>query len=174
MDPETQATKTAIARLRREMASDRAAMEDRGKEACDLLHEWGDPAPERTKLIVASVALHGWYTALEALLERAVRELDQGVPQGAASRRALLSQAMTEIDGLRPAIVPETLQSELTALLGFRQFFRHAYAVELEPAKLVIELRRLERVEPDVRAALETFDVFLAAAAAALDDPPPT
>lgn len=168
MTAEEQASRARLARLRRELSQDLVALVARAEEAREVLQRWGDALPERPWLVVGAVAIHGWYTGLEALLERVVRAIDQEVPSGEGSHRALLSQALTEIEGLRPPVLPPALERDLLSLLAFRHFFRHAYAVELDPEKLRAELSRLARVHPDVKAALEGFDAFLAEAEAAL------
>lgn len=163
------ASRAALARLRREVAVDREAMRERVLEVKDVRGRWTDGPPERPWLAVAAVALHAWYTGLEAALERIAREVDGEVPAGEASHRGLLSQAATQVPGLRPAIVDPTLEADLAALLGFRHFFRHAYGVRLDPGKLSAELDRLLRVAPQVEQALDAFDGFLAEAARQLD-----
>jgi len=101
-------------------------------------------------------------------VERALRALDGDVPIGGDGHRKLLSQALTKLDGVRPAVLPAELEADLGALLAFRHFFRHAYGAELDPERLRIELRRLIRIVAEVDAALEDFVVFLASAERAL------
>jgi hypothetical protein len=69
-----------------------------------------------------------------------------------------------EIPGLRPAVLESATVSELALLLAFRHFFRHAYAVTFDAARLTRELNRLFAVEPVVSAALDAFSHFLRAA----------
>lgn len=60
----------------------------------------------------AAVAVHGWYSALEAALERIVRTLDGDVPQGDRWHRDLLSQATVELPDVRPPVLPRELLPE--------------------------------------------------------------
>jgi hypothetical protein len=167
LSDDRRAVRAALARLRAEIGVDRAALADRLADARDVLAAWTDP-PDKAQLALAAVALHGWYTGLEALCERVARAIDREVPTGDASHRALLSQAMTELDGLRPAVVPRALEPELVELLSFRHFFRHAYAVPLDPGRLVPHLQRLAQLAARVEIALDAFDAFLAAAVASV------
>lgn len=166
MTDEARGVRAALARLRHEIAADREAMRARADEARDVLERWDrEGTPDRPLLLVVAVALHAWYTGLEAALERIARDIDREVPAGEASHRDLLSQAMTDIDGVRPAVLPDSLSRDLTSLLGFRHFFRHAYGVDLDTDKLRLEVERLLRVAPEVESALDRIDGFLRAAA---------
>jgi len=166
LSDEARATRAAIARLRAEILADREALGTRVEHANAILQRWSSEPPEEPYLAFAAVTLHAWYTGLETLLERVARQIDCEVPAGDASHRSLLSQAMTEIEGLRPAVLSRALERDLVELLSFRHFFRHAYAVELDPEKLRPLLHRLESLAPRVDAQLDAFDAFLAAAAA--------
>ncbi len=113
--------------------------------------------------------MHGWYTALETLCERALRGIDASVPQGEKWHAELIAQAMTPIDGLRPAVVDASLQIELGRLRAFRHFYRNAYAVELDPVLLEDNLRRVGALTPDVETSLGSFFEFIEATIAALN-----
>jgi hypothetical protein len=167
--PEHGAALAELARLRADIAEARAAMRERAAEAAGVLAAWAEAVvPDRVQLLIAAVAMHAWYTALERIFERVARQLDRAMPTGDRSHVDLLSQATTEVPGLRPALVPRGLHADLATLLGFRHFFRHAYALALDPAKLRPDLERLLRLEPEVSRALDAFDAFLDAAAASL------
>jgi hypothetical protein len=165
---ERSAARATLARLRAEIGVDRTALAARQAEAAEVLAGWGREPPDKAQLALAAVALHGWYTGLETVCERVARDIDGDVPRGDSSHRTLLSQAMTELDGLRPAVIPRELEPDLLELLAFRHFFRHAYAVDVDPDKVQPHLRRLGRLATEVDSALEDFDRFLAAAASSL------
>lgn len=116
---------------------------------------------------MAGVALHAWYTGFEAILERVARELDGAVPTGDRWQRDLLYQGSAEVPGLRQGLFETADLHDLTLLLAFRHFFRHAYAVEFDPVRLGEELTRLHSVAPRVNAALDRFELFLSSAMAA-------
>ncbi|MBN1961316.1 MAG: hypothetical protein JW841_10245 [Deltaproteobacteria bacterium] len=161
MSPEENGAITGLMRLRREISEDINVLEKRQDDAQEVLVKWGDEPPAREYLVFGAVAIHGWYTALESLCERIAREIDQEIPQGEASHRLLLSQAMTELPDRRPAIIDPKLATDLLALLSFRHFFRHAYAVDIDHERLQVELRRLMRVHQPVLQTLSAFDAFL-------------
>lgn len=172
MAPEERSALATLARLRREIGQDRSAMKAHLGEARESLAQLSGGHPDRPWPSHAAVTLHAWYTALETLLERVARDLDEEVPRGDGSHRVLLSQAMTDIPGVRPPVLPQALSTDLLSLLSFRHFFRHAYAVELDTGKLRTELQRLLTVAPQVDAALDAFDGVLVAAERSLTKEP--
>jgi hypothetical protein len=159
---ETAAT-AVLARLRGEVAADRVAMERRRLELDELTARWTELGKDRAQVTVAAVAVHAWYTALETLLERIARALDREVPGGPLSHSELLSQMMVEIPRVRPPVLSRADEPELRALLSFRHFFRHAYAVELDPARVEHEARRLLAVAPAVEKGLLGLEALLEA-----------
>jgi hypothetical protein len=161
MSPEQAASAAALARLREEMKEDRAAMARRIRDLDEaearLQRSAGDPAA----MALAAWALHGWYTALETLLERVARQIDCDVPEGDRWHRELLSQMVAEVPGLRPSVIPREERASLESLLAFRHFVRHAYGVDLDAEKLGAEARRLRVAAPAVSKLLDAFDAFL-------------
>jgi hypothetical protein len=59
---------------------------------------------------------------------------------------------------VRPAVLNPARLGDLSELLAFRHFFRHAYAVALDEAELRSHAARLERTHPGVRADLHSFE----------------
>lgn len=170
MSPEQRASIAKLARLRAEITADRSAMSRSLEDIRSVLEGWGEQGPDRAHLALAAVALHGWYGGLESILERVARSLDGSVPSGDAWHRELLSQAMVEVPSLRPAVLDRSLLPELIGLLEFRHFFRHAYGVELDPAKLRQNLERASSIASEVDRFLGRFDRFLGEAMRSLEE----
>jgi hypothetical protein len=154
-----------LSRLRGELREDRVQLArcvaDGRLARTRLASTPDDPAV----LALGAVVLHGWYTGLETLLERVARQLDGDVPTGARWHRELLTQLSVEVPRVRPAVLDPALVAPLAELLGFRHFFRHAYGVVLDAARIGSRLAVLEQLVPEVDAALDRLDAFLAAAA---------
>lgn len=150
-----------LARLRAEISADRAAMVRCVADVDMALAAWHSSPPDRPLLVLAAVGLHGWYTALESVLERTARSLDDSVPRGESWHRDLVSQALVDLPGVRPAVLPREMLPSLLAILAFRHFFRHAYAVDLDPVRLRAEVDRLKAIDSAVGEALDHFDAFL-------------
>ncbi|HVV48373.1 MAG TPA: hypothetical protein VHO06_01820 [Polyangia bacterium] len=147
-----------LRRLQAEIAVDTAALRERERETRDLATRWdAGGSIGRPELALLAVNLHAWYTAFESLLERVARLLDQTVPTGSSWHSELIEQMRLDLPGLRPALVPLDAVSPLYELRKFRHFFRNAYAVDLDLAKIRARARDLEAVAP---AVIEAFDRF--------------
>ena len=152
-----------IQRLRAEIASDLRIFRAKVEELAslpDLSHA------ERATLAEAAVALHHAYGAIDSALSRIARSIDDGIPEGPEWHQALLHVMSLAVDGVRPAVLSVGAHVLLQRLLGFRHFFRHAYAIDFDGA-------RLHDLRGDAAAALALltddfarFDRFLAEAAA--------
>ena len=69
------------------------------------------------------------------------------------------------IDGVRPAVFAADSIAVLRHLLGFRHFFRHAYAVDLDAVRLDVLRREMVDNAPRILTELDRLDAFLAQAA---------
>jgi hypothetical protein len=161
MSPDATAAAAPVARLRTELAEDHLALKRRAEAVRGLAERWSSLTSDPAQVVFAAYLVHAWYTGLETAVERVLRTIDRFVPEGARSHTDPLTQACTELPGVRPAILPLELKPVLLGLLGFRHFFRHAYSVDLDPSRVVAEVQRLVDVDVPVRAALERFDLFL-------------
>ncbi|MEO7096520.1 MAG: hypothetical protein ABI175_24895 [Polyangiales bacterium] len=161
MSPEQAATTAAIARLSAEMRDDRGAMRRRLADLDDAEARLAKSPDDTAARALLAWALHGWYTALESLLERVARQIDAEVPTGDRWHRALLAQVSVEVPGVRPPVLAGTSRRDLEELLAMRHFLRHAYGSDLDGAKLTAQAARLRAVAPSVDAALDAFDGFL-------------
>ena len=65
------------------------------------------------------------------------------------------------IPDLRPAVLPEGLQSALNDLRSFRHLFRHGYDFELDPVRLNGLTAQWRSVHAKVVAALLDFAAWL-------------
>jgi hypothetical protein len=130
---------TALQRLRAEIKFDRDALQRRLDELKTVALDANASAASCAQ---AAVALHHAYGAIESVLERIARTIDGDLPMGPDRHQALLHTMGLEIDGVRPAVLSRESVAGLRQLLSFRHFFRHAYAVEMEPARLA-DLRRV-------------------------------
>lgn len=67
-----------------------------------------------------------------------------------------------EVPGVRPAVIGAATLAGLRDLLAFRHFFRHAYSVALDAARLAVLRQRVIEVRPLVVAELGRLDLWLA------------
>jgi HepT-like protein len=161
VSPEAKGSAATLARLLAEIAEDRVALAAREADAQEAQRRLALASKDAGALALAAVSLHGWYTGLETIFERIAREFDESVPTGDRWHRELLFQMTADIPGVRRPVIEPDLVGDLAALLAFRHFFRHAYAVKFDDAHLGAELARLMRSAPMVRVALDRFVAFL-------------
>lgn len=154
-----------LTRLRAELQADRTAMQARADETADLSHRWDQyGALSRAELVLVAVNLHGWYTALETALERIGRLLDQSVPDGDAWHADLIAQMQLEVPGVRPAVIPKNVESGLRELRRFRHFFRNAYVLDLDPARVRARAADLAATSRPIVAGLVAIEAHVQAA----------
>jgi hypothetical protein len=153
----------ALQRLRAEIRFDREAFEQRLRdlEALGL-----DAVASAADAAQAAVALHHAYCAIESILLRVTRQLEGSTPEGPEWHQALLHTAGLEIPSVRPALLSRESVGSLRRLLGFRHFFRHGYAVPLDPVQLADLRREARELAPRLRNELDQLDALLAKIAA--------
>ena len=91
--------------------------------------------PDFIELSALATMLHSFYTGIENIFKRIALAIDGNIPSGISSHSDLLTQ-MSQPVGNRPAVISETIRVRLSAYLGFRHVFRHAYSFHLEWAKM--------------------------------------
>ena len=154
-----------LAALAASLRKDLERMAAHEQVARRLAADWTTRQADPAQRAWAATTLHAWYTGLETLLERALRQIDGEVPTGADSHRRVLEQAQLELPALRPTLLPAEAAQPLRDLLAFRHFFRNAYAVELDPRRLEENLARLLGAAPRVAAQLAAAADFFERAA---------
>jgi hypothetical protein len=162
----------AIARLSRVIADgtiDAHALNARHDEIAALLSgRKHAPTRSRSELLVLGVNLHAYYTALETLLERVARLVDEELPTGATWHRDLLLQMRLELPGVRPAVLPAETIAELDELRKFRHFFRNAYVLDLDAGKTLGHAERVLRVHVTISGRIAALFQHLEAVVRAL------
>jgi hypothetical protein len=148
-------------RLLAELEGDRASL---GRLAASI-GELRARSPEAGTMRALALAfqLERFYTAVEGVLARVLRTLDGDVPQGPDWHSDLLRAASVPVEGLRPAILPAEVVSDLRDLLGFRHYARQGY--DTPP-----ETKRVEDLAAVALRAHALIDTALAAFAASLRD----
>lgn len=170
MSPEEIRAAVVLRRVRTEVEVDHATLVDLFEELKATVRDRGEEPYERVWLVYLATLVHAYYTALETLLTRIVRDLDHEVPSGERWHRELLWQSMLEVPEKRPAVIPRSLHRDLEALLRFRHFFRHAYGLQLDPAKVKEVIDRVLEVHEVLDRSLSSFERFLEEAEAELRD----
>jgi len=153
---------TRLARLQAELRPDLEALAARVAETSELLDRWKEAGRlERADLVLVAVNLHGYYTALETLLERVARLLDETTPQGPTWHVELIGQMQVEVPRLRPAVIDPIHVGDLHELRKFRHFFRNAYVLDLDPDQVRNHAERLTRLHPHLSRSIERLQRHL-------------
>lgn len=98
--------------------------------------------PDTIELSATAAVLHSFYNGLENIFSRIAKRIDNEFPNSRYWHQELLEQMTKNIKN-RPEVITKNLSEKLTFYLGFRHFFRHAYAFQLkwtEMKKLVDEI----------------------------------
>jgi hypothetical protein len=156
-------TAAEVQRLRAEVKSDHAAFLARLDELAGL-----DDIHGTATMAQVAVALHHGYGAVEAALARVARQLEGSVPQGFDGHQHLLHAMSLEIPSVRPAVLSPASLAALRKLLGFRHFFRHAYAIALDPDQLAALRATALALREPLQRDLDALDAFLKELAANL------
>lgn len=151
-----------LQRLRAELQSDVEAFGHRVDELATLPLAGAGEAV----LAQAAVALHHGYGAIEAALQRLARHFEGMPPAGPDWHQDLLHGMGLEIPGVRPAVLSAETERGLRNLLGFRHFFRHAYASRWDERRLADLRNEAVTLRPRVEADFTALDGLLARLAA--------
>jgi hypothetical protein len=156
-----------LARLASELAPERIMIDTLGSEISDRAQALTADAGDAPALAYLAVKVHRYYTGIENALERIERVFGSG-PSGGEWHLELLNGSALDLAGVRPPILPAHLIAPLREILRFRHFFRHAYAVELDAARLKRVAEIVRDVHPGIASSLGRFAEFIDSAAAAL------
>jgi hypothetical protein len=116
-----------------------------------------DPRLGTPEAALVALSLDHAYEAFEQMLCRIERALRLPERSGQHWHRRLLADATEPLPGVRPAIVPKSAERAWEELLGFRHFLRHAYAVELDPERLIKNVEQLKTAVPFTDPAISTL-----------------
>jgi hypothetical protein len=122
------------------------------------LEVWRTIPPAGHGAYAAALLLHHLYTAIEAILERALKVFDGTAPEGNHSHVQLLQQAARPVEGVRDAILPQ--DDVVRDLRRFRHRLRKRYDDELDPTLLDPLIKAALNAWPKIRAHLEKFAAF--------------
>ena len=103
--------------------------------------------------------LHNLYGAFEQVFEEVARFFENRIDD-AAYHADLIRRMQLDIRGVRPAVLSVETASRLDELRRFRHLFRHAYAADLDPARVTA----LAAEVPGIRSAFaRDIERFLSA-----------
>jgi hypothetical protein len=113
------------------------------------------------KLIVIAYRLHSLYTAFENAFRNIAGTFENELRDRAGWHRELLQRMKLDLTPIRPAVIDEEAFARLEELLRFRHFFRTAYGVPLDSARLSLALHQALELRPLYRKQIESFLEFV-------------
>lgn len=118
------------------------------------------PASEE-QLIVVAYRLHSLYSAFENIFRNIASAFENELRDKAGWHRELLRRMKLDLTPIRPAVIDEAAYAKLDELLRFRHFFRTAYGVPLDAARLSLALREALELRLLYREQVERFLQFV-------------
>ncbi len=162
----------ADARLRQlaeDLRSDREDLDRILQEGAQCLQDLSEREPNYLEIRGAGDIVHDYYNAIEHFFERVATELNGGLPAGADSQTQLLRRMARGVEGIRPAVISDSLRARLHEYLRFRHLFRHGYGFALDWARLVPLLEQMQSITADLCAQLDDFVVTVVSLSDRLD-----
>ena len=117
--------------LRQELAADAKVVAGAVQQARDHVNR---DAPGR--LEACAYELHRGYNVIERALERLCEAFENHFERRGEYHERLLERMTLDLPGLRPAFLPIGARQLLREWKGFRHVVRHAYDLEIDPARL--------------------------------------
>lgn len=119
--------------------------------------------PEATVIAVraAGSILHDFYTGAEKIFRRIAIKIDRDLPEGEEWHIQLLQRMAVPVEGIRPKVIDEDLESNLEESLRFRHLFRNIYGFELKWERCQPLVQRLEETFADLAGQIRKFEDFL-------------
>lgn len=150
--------------LAEEIRADREALDRHLAVGRDALASapWPEASPT---LAVVAVALHHYYGAAESVFERVARAFEGAPARSDRWHQDLLERMTLALDNVRPAVLRRETARALSPVLGFRHFFRHAYAVAFDARRLQLAVEDAQRAHALLSEDLDALDRTLRAAA---------
>jgi uncharacterized protein YukE len=105
--------------------------------------------------------LHSFYTGIERILEMIAQISDEYKPSGANWHRELLLQLASEVPGIRPAVISDSLLKALDNYRGFRHVVRNIYTFRLEAEQISPLVVQLADTYKHCQQELSQFAEFL-------------
>ena len=112
-------------------------------------------------IYAVAVNLQHFYTSLETIFKRIIKEIEGNVPQGKSRHQELLEQISIEIENVRPALISKNIKQELDELRRFRHIVRHGYEYELDWQQIKPLIKSLDKIETQLEKDIKEFNTFL-------------
>jgi hypothetical protein len=138
--------------LLKEMEVDTAVARDAAEKAAQRLHQQSPGHLE-----ACAYELGRFYNVFERMLERLCEEFENHFEKRGDFHEKLLQRLALDLEGIRPAFIPQTRVAEVRELKGFRHVMRHAYDLTLRADRLTELSTVAKQVAADLPAWCADF-----------------
>jgi len=88
------------------------------------------------RFAAAAFELNRIYNILEKSFERLCETFENHLEKTGRYHDTLIERVALDLTGIRPALLPADAVRDVRELKGFRHLFRHAYDLDLDPARV--------------------------------------
>jgi CRISPR/Cas system CSM-associated protein Csm2 small subunit len=113
--------------------------------------------PSAGRHAAAAFKINRIYNILEKSFERLCETFENHLDRSGRYHEHLIERVCLELRGIRPAFVPRNAGRAVRELKGFRHVFRHAYDVDLDPARVEEASRNASRCVAEFPGWCEAF-----------------
>lgn len=116
--------------------------------------------PDKYQKMVIGYLLHNFYNACENIFLNIAKTFENNIdPQ--TWHKSILKRMKLELEGIRPAVIDESLYADLDDFRAFRHVFRHIYSYELDWQKEKIPADKFLRTAASFSMAMTDFIALL-------------
>ncbi len=119
------------------------------------------PEGSAVKVRAAGSVLHDFYTGVEKIFRQIAVRIDQDLPVGDDWHIQLLQRMAVPIEGIRPQVIDEALESSLEEYLRFRHLFRNIYGFELKWDRCQPLVKNLGKTLGNLKDQIDRFNSFV-------------
>ena len=116
------------------------------------LHESAD-----SRWAAAAFEINRIYNILEKAFERLCETFENHLEKTGRYHDTLIERVTLDLQGIRPAFLPAEAVRAVRELKGFRHLFRHAYDLDLDPARVTAAAENATRCVARFNGWCETF-----------------
>jgi len=139
--------------LLKEMAADCAVARDAAQKAAQRLQQ---ESPGH--LEACAYELSRFYNVVERMFERICEEFENHFEKRGDFHEKLIQRLALDLEGIRPAFIPQNRMADVRELKGFRHIMRHAYDLTLRADRLAELSRTAERLAEEFPAWCANFE----------------
>jgi len=125
------------------------------------LSVYADTLTNTEQVILAGYYLHNLYTAFENICVNVARTFENQIDDRSQWHSVLLKRMTLDVEGLRSHLFSQETYICLDELRRFRDVFRNAYTIALDPQRTSLVVEKAQHLEELYKPELEQFKAFL-------------